>query len=117
MTVLLSLLVLLLNHSSLFVSNTSNGLPLDALDIFKLDFDERLSMLLFFESMGFKNRTVHGDGKSSSSQQSIGKNTTMMRVSVVEVFIVFIVRHLLHWTQCSIRNFKLIICWFPGCTN
>ena len=60
--------------------------------------------MLFLESMGFKNRTVHGDGKSTSSQQSIEKNTTMMRVSVVEVFIVFIVRHLLHWTQCSIRN-------------
>ena len=58
--------------------------------------------MLFLESMGFKNRTVHGDGKSTSSQQSIEKNTTMMRMSVVEVFIVFIVRHLLHWTQCSI---------------
>ena len=100
----MSVSFLAVNDCYLFVSNTSNGVPLDDIDMFKLDFDERLSMLLFFESMGFKNRTVHGDGKSTSSQQSIEKNTTMMRVSVVEVFIVFIVRHLLHWTQCSIRN-------------
>ena len=59
----MSVSFLAVNDSYLIVSNTSNGVPLDDIDIFKLDFDERLSMLLFLESMGLKTRTVHGVGK------------------------------------------------------
>ena len=40
---------LAVNDCCLIVSNTSNGVSLDDIDMFKLDFDERLLMLLFLE--------------------------------------------------------------------